>query len=872
MSDSARLWRRWTSAAFAVTAAFVLLLAPAAGRAAPSGFDHATTGYELVGLHRDVACADCHAGGIFKGTPTDCFSCHMAGSRIGAIGKPAKHIISGNDCSQCHTPFGWTPVARFNHLNVLTNCSSCHNNVQSIGKAPSHPPTTAECSACHFVNQPWTKLNYPSNHIPTSPTSTCTNCHKGNDFSVVPSLTDIHLYAPSTSSNCAQCHGSAAPSFAIPAIGFAIVGMPATHIPVGANAPCESCHVGAGSSIAATPVVDGAKFMNSAMNHAGLTTCAGCHGPTVTATTFYGLTGLVVMPATAPQGATAHIPSATACESCHVAPSGLMPASVTKTPPGTGFQTPAPTTAQIHAGITAGCNSCHEGAYNWLDMTGSYPLNPGTLTANTLQYFGFQTRPGPTGSATNIVDRAHPASGDCSECHTRTDYFEGQIKPKNHIPTSATAQCGDCHKTADFSVMPALVDIHTFAPSTSANCAQCHGPTTAPTFAIPAANFSIVTEPTGHVPTTAACESCHVGANSSVTVTPVPNGAKFANSAMNHAGLTTCVGCHGPTIAQNAFYGITKLIVMPPTSPQGANAHIPSATACESCHVAPAGLVAGNATAAVPGSAFQTPVPSTTQIHQGITSGCASCHEGAFTWLDMNQYPLSPGALTAGVTQYFGFQTRPGKTASATNILDNAHPSSGDCSDCHTRTDYFDTQIKPKNHIPTSATATCDNCHKSPDFSVLPALVDIHTYAPSTTANCAQCHGSTVAAGFAIPAASFSIVTTPSNHVPTTAACESCHVGANSSVTATPVPNGAKFANSAMNHAGLTTCVGCHGPTVAQNAFYGITKIIVMPATSPQGATAHIPSATACESCHGGSAPAGLVPANATKTVPGTGF
>ncbi|MBS0393818.1 MAG: hypothetical protein JSR54_04285 [Proteobacteria bacterium] len=865
---------RWRAAPLLALVTLLAGLAVPSAFAAPTTFDHFSTGYELIGQHRDIDCAACHVGGIFKGTPHDCFSCHAAGSRVGATAKPARHILSMNDCAQCHTPFSWTPVARFNHLNVLGTCSSCHNNVQSVGKPANHPPTTMECNACHVVTQPWSKLNFPANHIPIAPTSQCTDCHKGNDFSVIPSMTDIHLFAPSTSSNCAQCHGSAAPTFAIPAVGFSVTGIPSGHIPVGANAACETCHVGAGSSVAATPVIDGAKFTNSAMNHAGLTTCVACHGSTVTGASFTGITSIVVLPPTAPMGAGAHIPSATACESCHAAPSGLMPGNATKSPPGTGFQTPAPTTSQIHAGVSGGCSTCHEGAYQWLDMTASYPINPAALTAGTVQYFGFQTRPGKVASSTNLLDNAHPTTGDCSQCHTRTDYFEGNLKPSNHIPTSSTAQCTDCHKSTDFSVMPALVDIHTYAPSTTANCAQCHGSTVAPGFAIPAANFSIVTTPTGHVPTTAPCESCHVGANSSVATTPVPNGAKFANSAMNHAGLTTCVACHGPTVAQGAFYGITKLIVMPPSSPQGTASHIPSATACESCHVAPSGLIPGNAPGTVPGSGFQTPAPTTAQIHAGITTGCSNCHEGAYQWLDMTaNYPLNPAALSGvATTQYMGFQTRPGKVASSTNLLDNAHPTSGDCSQCHTRTDYFEGNIKPSNHIPTSATATCANCHTNPDFSVMPALVDIHTYAPSTTSNCAQCHGPTVAGGFAIPAANFSIVTTPSNHIPTSAACESCHVGAGSSVSVTPVPNGAKFSGSAMSHAGLTTCVSCHGPTITGSSFYGIPNIVVMPPSAAQGTGSHIPSSTTCESCHAGSIPSGLVPGTATKAPPGTGF
>ena len=108
----------------------------------------------------------------------------------------------------------------------------------------------------------------------------------------------------------------------------------------------------------------------------------------------------------------------------------------------------------------------------------------------------------------------------------------------------------------------------------------------------------------------------------------------------------------------------------------------------------------------------------------------------------------------------------------------------------------FAAKEKPANHIPTAPTAQCTACDTSTDFSVMPTLANIHANAPSTSGNCAQCHAASVVAGFAIPSANFAIVGPPSNHVPTSAACESCHVGAGSSVAATPVGNGAKFSGS----------------------------------------------------------------------------
>jgi len=847
----------------------VLLLAPGASRAAPSGFDHFSTGFELLGQHLEVACEACHVGGIFKGTPHDCFACHAAGSRIGASAKPTNHILSSNDCAQCHTPFAWKPVAQFDHLNVIGTCSSCHNNVQGIGKGPTHVATTLECNACHKVMQPFTAgLVIPPNHIPYSSAASCTACHKTNDFSVIPSLTDIHANAQSTTTNCIQCHGSAAASYAIPAAGFSIVGIPAKHISSNADAPCETCHVGATSSIKVLPVVDGAKFTNSAMSHAGLTTCVSCHGPT--AGGFVGISQLVVMPATSPPGANSHIPSLTACEGCHVAPSAPVPANAPTLALGaTGFLMPLPSTGQIHANIASNnCSSCHEGGNVWVDM-GQYPLMPGTLGVSSTHYMGFQARPLAAASGFSIADPAHPPMGDCSQCHTRTDYFEGNVKPPNHIPYLAAATCEACHKDPNFSVSPSLTDIHANAQSTTTNCIQCHG-SAAASFAIPAANFKIVGIPAKHVTSNPdlACESCHVGATSSIKTLPVVNGATFAGSAMNHALVTDCSSCHGP--ATTGFTGVAQLVSMPPTSPMGPNSHIPSTAACADCHVAPAGLGPASAPSLAIGSTgFLTlHLPTTAEIHTGITNNCASCHEGSNVWADMGQYPLTPPALGVSTTHYMGFQTRPLGAAVAFSIADGAHPTMGDCSQCHTRTDYFEATVKPTNHIPYAAAATCESCHKNPVYSVSPSLTDIHANAQSTTTNCIQCHGS-AAASFAIPAANnFAIVGIPAKHITSNAdaPCETCHVGATSSIAALPVLTGATFKNSAMSHAGLTTCVGCHGTGVG--GFVGIAQLVVMPPTSPAGANSHIPSATACESCH--VAPGGLVPASAPSLAIGT--
>jgi hypothetical protein len=276
----------------------------------------------------------------------------------------------------------------------------------------------------------------------------------------------------------------------------------------------------------------------------------------------------------------------------------------------------------------------------------AYPISPAVLTAGA-QYRGFQTRPRTSAGIYNVANAAHPTTGDCSQCHGSTTAFTAVDRPANHIPFAATAQCSSCHTSTDYAVMPTIAAIHANAPSTTSNCAQCHG-AAAPSFAIPAVNFAIVGLPGGHIPTTASCEVCHVGAGSSIAAVPVGNAAKFSGSKMSHAGITNnCESCHLPAGSTTVFTGITRIVGMPPTSPAGASSHIPSSTACDACHLAsvPGGLIAASATKTAPGTGFATPAPTGAQIHSGVTSGCAACHEASLVWIGMSAYPISPTKL-----------------------------------------------------------------------------------------------------------------------------------------------------------------------------------------------------------------------------------
>jgi len=83
--------------------------------------------FPLSGGHSGLSCTQCHSGGVYQGTPSNCDACHLADYQS----QPTH--VSGNfplDCSQCHTIDHWTG-ATFNHPFPLSGphdvaCVNCH--------------------------------------------------------------------------------------------------------------------------------------------------------------------------------------------------------------------------------------------------------------------------------------------------------------------------------------------------------------------------------------------------------------------------------------------------------------------------------------------------------------------------------------------------------------------------------------------------------------------------------------------------------------------------------------------------------------------------------------------------------------------------
>ena len=178
-------------------------------------FDHVVVsgGFELLGVHEEVACVGCHAPEDFAplfdpSDETDCLACHQEDydGEHGGTGYPT-------DCSACHTPTLWSD-GTFDHevasggfellgIHAGKPCVSCHDpdTFQPI----FNPAGETDCLSCH-------QAQYEAQHGADGYPTTCLSCHtptdwKDEDFDhdrdYFPIFTGEHAPRWST---CATCH------------------------------------------------------------------------------------------------------------------------------------------------------------------------------------------------------------------------------------------------------------------------------------------------------------------------------------------------------------------------------------------------------------------------------------------------------------------------------------------------------------------------------------------------------------------------------------------------------------------------------------------------------------------------------------------
>ncbi len=834
-------------AALALLACAALLAPAAMAATGAKNFDHTSTGFPLTGQHENARCEDCHVRGIFKGTPTQCATCHVQGGSVTAVFYPKNHfpipsypngvagakVIPTNGlqtplatpCSDCHTTQSFDG-AHFSHADVVPGtCNACHNPTYALKSGPfaktaNHirVPDTVSCDQCHTTasfTAAYTAL--PIGHIPTS--QPCSTCHNGASF--VPGVMN-HV---GTAGTCTQCHAPSTTPFTFTLQSMMINGvkvdvtqngLPVTVVPmsqgglsatkstgavnhVPAGASCDQCHTNGNFAI-------GSAFKGGVMHHAAVAgeSCSSCHNvPTVFAGTGPGsggqpfqIPGLVGTP-----GAANHF----AINGLDCAASGCHAATDVVTATGTGFATkltPA-LSAAGHTSVNLPCQTCHGAGMTWR-------LDSASLV---------------TPAAAHIPpDNASTGTVACASCHSGSSFGTGGFKitaaPVLSVSGHAAVAgltCATCHEAgtlqpqdltwqgvgnaiylrpntaqSGLSLGAGLDAYHGSGIGLTQDCGGCHK--TSPP-------FSSVLAPPGHIKLSsgAACGDCHAG------------GYAPGVSKMKHGDVTgTCASCHYTT---TVFLGTGQGTNGQPwqipgtVGTPGSGNHMPVGSvdcAASGCHA----NTAANDTMTATGAGFLlTASPALSSAgHTSVTTtvSCQSCHAAGASWKGVATL-VTPGSQ----------HIPPDNLASGTAA----------CSACHSATNFgtggfkiTSTPLVSVGGHAAVASLTCATCHESGDrqpqdltwqgvgasiylrpntassgLSKGAGLDPYHGSGLGFNQDCSSCHST---------APPFASAILPTNHVKLitpTPACSDCHAA------------GYAPGLSAMKHADVTgTCTSCH--------------------------------------------------------------
>ncbi|HSB89808.1 MAG TPA: cytochrome c3 family protein [Anaerolineales bacterium] len=528
----------------------------------PADFDHSATGFALTGGHAGVACARCHPGDRYQGTPSNCVACHA--------GDDAHNGQFGTDCGACHTPASWAK-ATFDHsktsfpltgAHLMTTCEACHVGGKYQGTSnrciSCHSSDDAhrgangtECGACHDTTS-WKNAAVDHNKTRFPLTGlhqgvACTQCHVGGEFRGTP-MTCAACHASDDAHNgqfgtdCASCHttaGWAKATFDHSKTAFPLTG---AH----ASATCTQCHVN-GVYKGTTTSCGACHASDDKHNGQFGTNCGACHATSSwTGATFdhsktsFPLTG---------------VHTSTACTKCHV--NGKYDG----TPTNCGA---CHASDDKHNGqFGSNCGACHSTS-TWAGATfdhskTSFPLTGAHTSATCTQC--------------HVNGKYAGTPTNCVACHASDDAHNGQFG----------TSCGACHSTSSWSGATfdhSKTSFPLTGAHTSVTCTQCH--VNGVYDGTPASCSSCHNAPSSHPGFYGStCTQCHTTASWSVRYGgshsfPLNHGNARSVCTTCHTNsfdAYTCYKCHDQSemTSKHAEKGITDLSNCAKCHPNGKN-------------------------------------------------------------------------------------------------------------------------------------------------------------------------------------------------------------------------------------------------------------------------------------------------------------
>jgi hypothetical protein len=327
-------------------------------------FDHNATAFALTGAHKVATCSQCHATGVFKGTPTTCASCHQ--TEFNATTNP-HHAAAGFTtlCASCHNTSQW-PGAAYNHNATAfpltgnhltakcidchgdkvykgkpTTCVSCHQTEYNNTTSPKHSTSgfSTTCQTCHTSTTTWlgAVFNHNNTAFPLTGahlTATCLDCHSDGVYKGKPTA-------------CASCHQADYNASTNP-----------HHAAAGFTTLCASCHT--------TSQWPGAPYNHSTLTSFPLSgkhltaRCIDCHADKVynnKPTTCVSCHQTEYNNTTNPKHSTAGFP--TTCQTCHTGFNSWLGATFNHDGPY------FPIYSGKHLGKWTTCADCHQQPTNY---------------------------------------------------------------------------------------------------------------------------------------------------------------------------------------------------------------------------------------------------------------------------------------------------------------------------------------------------------------------------------------------------------------------------------------------------------------------------------------------------------------------------
>ncbi len=430
----------------------------------PGGFDHASTGFPLVGAHKSLQCQSCHTNNQFKQVAADCYTCHQ--SNYQSTTNPGH--VAGNfshDCTGCHSMTAWTP-ATFDHSTTHFALTGAHRSIQcqSCHVNGNYTLVYQNCYQCHQVDYQSTT---DPNHVALGYSHDCQNCHTTTSWggaTIDHSTTKFPLTGAHVSVQCATCHANN--NYTLAYTDCYMCHQPEytqqtnpNHAAANFSHDCSGCHT--------TTLWSGATFNHSTTKfpltgaHVAVQ-CATCHtngNYSLTYTDCYMCHQADYQRPTDPSHAAANFSHD--CSGCHT----------TTVWTGGTFNHSATNFPLTGAHVTVQCGLCHVSQNYQISYSGCYTCHAADYNATTNPIHssaGFPTTcetchtttswSGATFNHTWFPITHGASNGVCSKCHTNPNDY-------------SVFQCTDCHTQS-------VTDSHHTSVAgyvyNSINCYQCH--------------------------------------------------------------------------------------------------------------------------------------------------------------------------------------------------------------------------------------------------------------------------------------------------------------------------------------------------------------------------------------------------------------